>query len=83
MEPDDVGDRVKPLKDKETRDDADAPSNTAFCGCVTHVIGSQARSQRVFAGFITEADLNVKHSFVVKHSEDQGLIGSALRAVAH
>ncbi len=56
---------------------------TAFCGGVTHVVGSQAGSQSVFAGFVTEADLDVKHSFVVKHSEDQGLIGSVLRAVAH
>lgn len=44
----------------------------------THVVGSESGSQRVFADFLAEADLNVKNSFVVKHGEDQGLVGSVL-----
>lgn len=49
----------------------------------THVIGSESRSQSVFADLLAEADLDVENPLVVKHAEDQGLMGSVLRAVAH
>lgn len=53
-------------------------SVVTLSSAATHVVGSESRSQSVFADFLTEADLNVKNSFVVKHGEDQGLVGSVL-----
>lgn len=53
-------------------------SVVTLSSAATHVVGPQSRSQSVFADFLAEADLNVKNSFVVKHGEDQGLVGSVL-----
>lgn len=70
-------------KTQDGRDEEPAPRYVPLGSAETHVVGSESRSQSVFADLLAEADLNVKDPFVVKHAEDQGLMGSVLGAVAH
>lgn len=87
VELDDVSDGIKPLKDRRQ----DSWSSAQPCALSlslnrlirTYFTVSESCSQSVFTGLLTETNLNVEDPFVVKHSEDEGFLGSVPWAVAH